>query len=122
MTTAKGRYSTIKMIRITLLLLSILCIGNAFLVPAPVTLSVQKSRRRGEQTSTTFLLMAPRDKSRSGTKRDRLDRLAELEDSRVETDKSVVGLAAGGFVGLLLLLLVIAFASGVMDPIMNTGY
>lgn len=106
---------------ILLLLLSILCIGHAFLVPAPVTLSV-KTRGRREQTSRTSTILMARDKSRSGTKRERLDRLAELEDSRVETDKSFVGLAAGGFVGLLLLLLVVAFASGVMDPIMNTGY
>jgi hypothetical protein len=102
-----------------LLLLSILCIGNAFLVPAPQ--SVQ-TRCREQQCMHKSVLMAQRDKSRSGTKRERLNRLAELEESRVETDKSLVGLAAGGFVGLLVLLLVVAFASGIMDPIMNTGY
>jgi hypothetical protein len=101
------------------LLLSIFCIGNAFLVPAPQ--SVQ-TRCREQQCMHKSVLMAQRDKSRSGTKRERLNRLAELEESRVETDKSFVGLAAGGFVGLLVLLLVVAFASGVMDPIMNTGY
>lgn len=101
------------MIRI-LLLLSIPCVGNAFLAPAPLALH--------REQSTTTLLAQQRDKSRSGTKRERLDRLAELEESRVETDKGFVGVAAGGFVGIILLLLVVAFASGVLDPVMNTGY
>lgn len=105
------------MIRI-LLLLSILLVGNAFLAPAPVALNLH----RQQQTSSITAIWMAKDKSRSGTKRDRLDKLAELEDSRVETDKGFVGAAAGGFVGLLLLLLVVAFASGVMDPVMNTGY
>ena len=50
------------------------------------------------------------DKSRSGTKRDRLDRLAELEESRIDTDKGFVVQAAGAFVGLIVILLVVGFA------------
>jgi len=106
------------MIRSTLLL-CILCVGSAFLAPAPVALKLYQSSSRTASVSTTTLYA--KDKSRSGTKRDRLDKLAELEDSRVETDKSFVGLAAGGFVGLILLLLAVAFASGVLDPV-SSGY
>jgi len=58
-------------------------------------------------TSTTALFV---DKSRSGSKRDRLDKLAELEESRIDTDKGFVLKAAGGFVGLIVILLVAAFA------------
>ena len=63
-----------------------------------------------------------RDASRSGTKRERLDRLAELEESKIETDKSAVLKGAGAFVGLILLLLVVAGTSGVLDPVLNSGY
>lgn len=108
------------MIRFTFLL-SIFCAVSAFLVPAPVTLICNRPSLVNHGEIAT-LFMAPRDKSRSGTKRDRLDKLAELEDSRVETDKSFVGLAAGGFVGLILLLLAVAFASGVLDPVSTGGY
>ena len=54
----------------------------------------------------------------SGYKRDRLDRLAELETDRVETDKSFVIKAAGAFVGLILVLLVAAFASGLFYDVL----
>ena len=57
------------------------------------------------------------DMSKSGNKRDRLNKLAELEEEMVETDKSFIIKAAGGFVALLLVLLVVAFASGVVDPV-----
>mmetsp|Transcript_14084 Transcript_14084/g.17242 ORF Transcript_14084/g.17242 Transcript_14084/m.17242 type:complete len:123 (+) Transcript_14084:77-445(+) len=57
------------------------------------------------------------DMSKSGNKRDRLNKLAELEEEMVETDKSFILKAAGGFVALLLVLLVVAFASGVVDPV-----
>ena len=68
--------------------------------------------------STTSLYMLDRDKdaSRSGTKRGRLDRLAELEQDRVETDKNAVGLAAGGF-AFLILLGVVAAVTLLQGPI-----
>lgn len=56
----------------------------------------------------------PRDVSRSGTRRRRLDRLAELEEERIETDKGTVLYAAGGFVGFIILLLVAAWSSGLL--------
>ena len=67
-------------------------------------------------------LFERRDASRSGTKRERLDRLAELEESRIETDKSVVLKGAGAFVVLIILLLIVAGATGVLDPITSGGY
>lgn len=77
------------------------------------------SPRRQEESTKLF---EKRDASRSGTKRERLDRLAELEESRIETDKSVVLKGAGAFVGLLILLLIVAGATGVLDPITSGGY
>eukprot|EP00547_Thalassionema_nitzschioides_P001947 CAMPEP_0194202886 /NCGR_PEP_ID=MMETSP0156-20130528/2810_1 /TAXON_ID=33649 /ORGANISM="Thalassionema nitzschioides, Strain L26-B" /LENGTH=93 /DNA_ID=CAMNT_0038928503 /DNA_START=160 /DNA_END=441 /DNA_ORIENTATION=- len=61
------------------------------------------------------------NKSKAGSRRGRLDKLAELEEDIVETDKSFVIQAVGGFVGLLFLILIIGFASGAFDQlIMNT--
>lgn len=102
-----------------ILFLSILCFASAFLAPAPVALNRQSMMVSKQTTSTR--LFQQRDKSRSGTKRERLDKLAELEDSRVETDKSAVGLAAGGFVALIVILLAVAAATGLLDPV-STGY
>jgi hypothetical protein len=56
-----------------------------------------------------FMSQEKKDASRSGTKRERLDRLAELEDSRVETDKGFVVKAAGAFVALIVLGVTFAF-------------
>lgn len=106
------------MIRLVVILSFLCVVGNAFLAPAASNLN-RHSLTIATKPPVTILLA--KDKSRSGTKRDRLNKLAELEDSRVETDKSFVGLAAGGFVGLILLLLAVAFASGVLDPV-STGY
>jgi len=58
------------------------------------------------------------DASKSGTKRERLDKLAALEEERIETDKGFVVKAAGGFVGLCVVLLIGAFASGVFDDLL----
>jgi hypothetical protein len=107
------------MIRLVVILSFLCVVGNAFLAPAASNLNRHSLTIAITKPPTTILLA--KDKSRSGTKRDRLNKLAELEDSRVETDKSFVGLAAGGFVGLILLLLAVAFASGVLDPV-STGY
>jgi hypothetical protein len=74
------------------------------------------------KVTTTQLFDERRDASRSGTKRERLDRLAELEEDRIETDKSVVLKGAGAFVGLIILLLIVAGATGVLDPITSGGY
>lgn len=52
--------------------------------------------------------------SSSGYRQERLNKLAELEESRIETDKSFVLKAAGGFVVFLLLLLGAAYASGIL--------
>mmetsp|Transcript_19416 Transcript_19416/g.29189 ORF Transcript_19416/g.29189 Transcript_19416/m.29189 type:complete len:112 (+) Transcript_19416:156-491(+) len=61
------------------------------------------------------------DRSKAGSRRGRLDKLAELEEDLVETDKSFVIQAAGGFVGLIFLIIIIGFASGAFDQlIMST--
>ena len=65
--------------------------------------------------TSSLTILAAEDPSRSGTKRDRLDRLAELEDERLETDKSFVVQAAGIFVVLLLALLAAAASSGLLE-------
>lgn len=104
----------------TILFLSILCVASSFLAPSQqVALNLHHQSHQASLDSKTMLSV--KDKSRSGTKRDRLNKLAELEDSRVETDKSFVGLAAGGFVGLIVLLIGVAFATGLLDPV-STGY
>ena len=55
------------------------------------------------QTKTQLCMSEPeRDVSRSGTRTGRLDRLAELEADRVETDKGAVGVAAGAFAAIIL--------------------
>ena len=88
---------------------------------APPSIHLTDVHVRGGVNPRT-VLFERRDASRSGTKRERLDRLAELEEDRIETDKSFVLKGAGAFVGLIFLLLIVAGATGVLDPIMNGGY
>lgn len=108
--------------------------ASALITPALETRVSCRGRMLGIQKSqatapapwrlppTALYAEKKRDVSRSGTKRERLNKLAELEEERVETDKSFVLGAAGGFVGLILLLLVVASATGVLDGVTNTGY
>ncbi len=55
---------------------------------------------------------------RSGNKRERLEKLAALEEEKLETDKGFVVKAAGGFVGLMVVLLVAGLAGGVFDELL----
>lgn len=55
-----------------------------------------------------------KDPSRSGTKRDRLNRLADLQEDTVETDKSVFIQAAGAFVLLIVVSIAVAASSGLL--------
>lgn len=75
------------MIRSILLFISILCVVNAFLASSGRPLTVASRNAADHTQLKPSVLTMVKDKSRSGTKRDRLDKLAELEDSRVETDK-----------------------------------
>lgn len=59
-------------------------------------------------------LYSKTDPSRSGARQERLNRLAELEEDRVETDKSFVLKAAGGFVAAIVLAIALAAVSGVL--------
>jgi hypothetical protein len=85
--------------------------------PSQCLLGFQSSaghHRRPCDATMLFMAQEKKDASRSGTKRERLDRLAELEDSRVETDKGFVVQAAGAF--LALIVLGVAFAFVVQGP------
>ena len=55
-----------------------------------------------------------KDPSRSGTKRDRLNRLADLQEDTVETDKSVFVKGAGAFVLLIIVSIAAAASSGLL--------
>eukprot|EP00978_Attheya_sp_CCMP212_P040388 scaffold219843_cov53-Attheya_sp.AAC.4 len=113
----------------TLILLLIVCGASAFVTPAHLQRGVVATRfgvpspsQSAASSTTTFALFAKKDASRSGNKRERLDKLAALEEEMVETDKSFVLQAAGGFVAILVVLGVIAASSGVLDPVINSGY
>jgi len=107
------------------LLLSAVLTVSGF-VPATRSLVAIGGTKRGANTpstiATTQLFEQKFDASKSGTKRERLDRLAELEEDMIETDKSTVLKGLGAFVALIVLLLIGAAASGVLDPVMNSGY
>lgn len=113
-------------------LLSAICSISGFTTPhQPVSVSVSTKGRAYASfintkptpvTGIQTLLMAQRDSSRSGTKRERLNKLADLEDERVETDKGAVLKAAGGFVGLCIILLIAAFFGGVFDGLIVNGH
>eukprot|EP00554_Chaetoceros_debilis_P006382 CAMPEP_0194072774 /NCGR_PEP_ID=MMETSP0149-20130528/425_1 /TAXON_ID=122233 /ORGANISM="Chaetoceros debilis, Strain MM31A-1" /LENGTH=68 /DNA_ID=CAMNT_0038752683 /DNA_START=191 /DNA_END=397 /DNA_ORIENTATION=+ len=64
------------------------------------------------------MLNAKFNASKSGSKRERLDKLAAMEDQKIETDKGFVLKAAGGFVGLCLILCIGALATGVFDDLL----
>ena len=72
-------------------------------VATPIPLSVMNAEDKKKRVGS------------SGYKQDRLNKLAEMESSRVETDKSFVLKAAGGFAGFIVIVIVAAFASGVLD-------
>mmetsp|Transcript_11620 Transcript_11620/g.17322 ORF Transcript_11620/g.17322 Transcript_11620/m.17322 type:complete len:118 (-) Transcript_11620:509-862(-) len=110
-----------------LLPLAIIAVYSSFASAFVPTTQLPSSHLLTQRTSHNRFQQEPlfaedkRDVSRSGTKRGRLDKLAELEDSRVETDKGFVLKAAGGFVGFIVVLLVAALASGVLDDVGGGG-
>eukprot|EP00550_Attheya_septentrionalis_P001332 CAMPEP_0198289434 /NCGR_PEP_ID=MMETSP1449-20131203/7610_1 /TAXON_ID=420275 /ORGANISM="Attheya septentrionalis, Strain CCMP2084" /LENGTH=117 /DNA_ID=CAMNT_0043987751 /DNA_START=115 /DNA_END=468 /DNA_ORIENTATION=+ len=113
----------------TLILLLVVCGASAFVTPAHLQRGVVATRFgvpstiHPSQSAASSALFAKKDASRSGNKRERLDKLAALEEEMVETDKSFVLQAAGGFVAILVVLGVIAASSGVLDPVINSyGY
>ena len=89
--------------------------ASAFCNPSPSSSIVLKARSIKTSRHFNTELFAggggqqQNDSSRSGFRRERLDKLAELEDSRVETDKGFVVYAAGAFAVLILLGVVAAF-------------
>mmetsp|Transcript_3890 Transcript_3890/g.5803 ORF Transcript_3890/g.5803 Transcript_3890/m.5803 type:complete len:116 (+) Transcript_3890:111-458(+) len=105
---------------IAILFLSSICwCGNAFSV-SPNTVSVRSTAATiaGIPSSSSTMLNAKFNASKSGSKRERLDKLAAMEDQKIETDKGFVLKAAGGFVGLCLILCIGALATGVFDDLL----
>jgi hypothetical protein len=111
-------------------LLSAIYSISGFMTPQPVITQTTLSSNgpsfinaKATPTTTGFqtVLMAKNDASKSGSKRERLNKLADLEDSRIETDKSAVLKAAGGFVGLCVILLTAAYFGGVFDDLIVNG-
>ena len=65
---------------------------------------------------TTVLHMA--DPSKSGTKKERMNRLAEMEELGVASgDRSVFVKAAGGFVAVIVIAIAAAASQGLLTPI-----
>ena len=96
----------------TTLLASSTTSGRTCAFGVPITTSAPNHR------TSTLLFLAKRDSSRAGTKRGRLDKLAERQEELIETDKGLVLKAAGGFVGLIVVLLIAATAGGVFDELL----
>ena len=107
------------------MLLLVLCYSSSYCLAFQPHSSVGVANRVGvAQQRTTATLFAAKDNKNkqggvgsSGFRQERLNKLAELEDSRVETDKGFVLKAAGGFVAFLILLLGAAYAGGVLDHV-----
>jgi len=87
----------------------------AFSLTSPSSLILRQTTlsSRTSSSPSTIALFA-KDPSRSGNKRGRLNRLAELEDERVETDKGFVLKVAGGFVAMVVIAIASAAASGIL--------
>ena len=90
----------------------------AFTMPQPV---IGSSRKTGDASgfcgkNNQFVLnMAPKDPSRSGTKTERMDRLAEMEKlGSANEDNSVFVKAAGAFAAFIVLAIAAAAASGLL--------
>jgi len=108
---------------VLLLLIAVMALlgANAFQAPNPVAITTGVSstlRTHHGQQQHVLMMAVKKDKqqgvSSSGYRQDRLNKLAELEEERIETDKGFVLKAAGAFVGLLVVLLIAAFASGIL--------
>mmetsp|Transcript_22375 Transcript_22375/g.53238 ORF Transcript_22375/g.53238 Transcript_22375/m.53238 type:complete len:113 (-) Transcript_22375:127-465(-) len=94
--------------------------GRVFAFTVPQS-TIGSGRTAGDASgfsgkSNEFVLkMAPKDPSRSGTKTDRMDRLAEMEKlGSVDQDNSVFIKAAGGFAALIVIAIAAAGASGLL--------
>lgn len=99
--------------RVLIFLFAAVSMASAFQV-LPV------ARRLGVVQTPLSVMHAEEKKKRfgsSGSKTGRMNKLAEMESERVETDKGFVLKAAGGFAGFIVIVIVAAFASGVLDQV-----
>lgn len=108
----------------TVITLLLICLFSArrvhsFTAPKAVAPAVVRSgstTTNPNQRPLLALQMAPKDPSRSGTKRDRMDKLAEMEKlgAKSEGDNSVFIKAAGGFVAFIVIAIAAAASSGLL--------
>lgn len=103
--------------RIIFLLATLVVAIESFTVPVPHTM-LSSSTRYSDFAKTSTSLSERRDASKSGNKRARLDKLAELQEDEKVTDKGFVVKAAGAFVGLCVILVGVGFATGVFDQLL----
>mmetsp|Transcript_5472 Transcript_5472/g.11296 ORF Transcript_5472/g.11296 Transcript_5472/m.11296 type:complete len:108 (-) Transcript_5472:340-663(-) len=88
------------------------CVG-AFTVPQSTVGST--STAQSINHSFFVLNMAPKDPSRSGSKTDRMEKLAEMERmGSANTDNSVFIQAAGAFAALIVVAIAAAASSGLL--------
>lgn len=104
---------------IILLCLALLSAGNveAFTTPQPTIASgIRASTLSNNNDGPLAVLnMAPKDPSRSGTKTERMNRLADMqEQGSANTDSSVFVYAAGGLVAFIVIAIAAAAASGLL--------
>jgi hypothetical protein len=106
-------------LRMIFLLAALVVAIDSFTVPVPLTSSALTSNMRmSDQVKTSTTLYEKGGASKSGNKRDRLNKLAELQENEVVSDKGFVLKAAGAFVGLIVILVGVGAASGVFDQLL----
>ena len=98
-----------------LLCLTLFFVGDvfAFTTPRPAIGRIESANI--ENARYFVLNMAPKDPSRSGTKTERMDRLAEMEKlGAKDEDNSVFIKAAGAFAAFIVVAIAAAAASGLL--------
>jgi hypothetical protein len=104
--------------RVIFLLATLVVAIDAFTAPVPRTMLTSSKRMSDYAKTSTSLLEKKGGMSSSGNKRERLNKLAELQEDTKETDKGFVIKAAGAFVGLIVILVGVGAASGVFDQLL----
>jgi hypothetical protein len=104
---------------IILLCLALFSAGSveAFTAPQPAITSGSRLSTLCSNSDRSFVVlnMAPKDPSRSGSKTERMNRLADMqEQGSANTDSSVFVYAAGGLVAFIVVAIAAAAASGLL--------
>ena len=89
--------------------------ATAFTVPQPAVGSTSSAFKQNGKSPSFELHMAPKDPSRSGTKTERMEKLAEMErQGSAGGDSTVFIQAAGAFVALIVVAIAAAASSGIL--------